>query len=201
MRSGFQCEIEPPVRQRESRFSFPNLLILDSRCSSTYGAPFQFIAATRLFQRCGATAFLVRSRPAGAARASVPPEWIVFPVRQEPVRLISFFHPNSAPSIGHGFGGIPAPCSFGSSAFPFPPKNSSQTTSKSFCVPPEMQTLALGADPSRYTSAPVTRRNSISTFYLMPKLLASRSWFPLSITMTPSRTSSAQRERSHLCTR
>src|ERR1700722_12670273 len=31
--------------------------------------------------------------------------------------------PLSAFSIGHGFGGIPAPGSFGSSAFPFPPKN------------------------------------------------------------------------------
>jgi hypothetical protein len=72
------------------------------------------------------------------------PAWIVLPVPQKPRSTYSFFHPHSAPSIGHGFGGIPAPYSFGSSAFPFPPKNSSQTTSKTFCGPPEMQTLALG---------------------------------------------------------
>jgi hypothetical protein len=56
----------------------------------------------------------------------------------------------SALSIGHGFGGIPAPCSFGSSAFPFPPKKSPGTTQEIFRAPPEMQTLALGADPSRF---------------------------------------------------
>src|SRR5882724_8886917 len=78
------------------------------------------------------------------------PRGLCLPFPKNRVQLISFFHPHSAPSIGHGFGGIPAPCSFGSSAFPSPPKNSSQTTSKTFCAPPEMQTLALGADPSRY---------------------------------------------------
>jgi single-strand DNA-binding protein len=77
--------------------------------------------------------------------------WIVIPVSpKKRVRLISFLALLSAPSIGHGFGGIPAPCNFGSSAFPFPPKNFSQTAAKTFCAPPEMQTLVLGADPSRF---------------------------------------------------
>jgi single stranded DNA-binding protein len=62
----------------------------------------------------------------------------------------SFFTPLSAPSIGHGFGGIPAPGSFGPSAFPFPPKKSQGTAQEISCAPPEMQTLALGADPSRF---------------------------------------------------
>ena len=76
--------------------------------------------------------------------------WIVLPVSPKPSSTHFVLGLHSTLSIGHGFGGIPAPCSFASSAFPFPPKNSSQTTSKTFCAPPEMQTLALGADPSRF---------------------------------------------------
>jgi hypothetical protein len=86
--------------------------------------------------------------PVGDARNGVPCG-LRFPVPQS--RVQSFVHGlHFTLSIGHGFGGIPAPGSFASSAFPFPPKNSSRTASKSFRAPPEMQTLALGADPSRF---------------------------------------------------
>jgi hypothetical protein len=60
------------------------------------------------------------------------------------------FSLHSTLSIWHGFGGIPAPGSFVSSAFPFLPKKSPGTTLEIFCAPPEMQTLALGADPTRF---------------------------------------------------
>jgi hypothetical protein len=80
----------------------------------------------------------------------IPSQLIVLPDPQKPRSNHFILSSPFRPSIGHGFGGIPAPGNFGSSAFPFPPKNSSQTRSKTFCAPPEMQTLALAADPSRF---------------------------------------------------
>ena len=67
-----------------------------------------------------------------------------------PIHPVSFIVSHSALSIGHGFGGIPAPGGFASSAFPVPPKKSSGTPRKIFRAPPEMQALSLGADPSRF---------------------------------------------------
>src|ERR1700684_2613259 len=68
-------------------------------------------------------------------------------------------------SIGHGFGGIPAPGSFVTSAFPFPPKNSLEKYRRVFvplpkCRPsPWEQTLSL-------SSAPITRaEKGDSTMY------------------------------------
>ena len=90
-----------------------------------------FSSAARPSQRCDVTAFHVRSPPACDTRTSVRPGWIELPV--PPRATFDSFHsfiPIPLLPLGHGFGGIPAPCSFGSSAFPFPPKNSSQTTLK-----------------------------------------------------------------------
>src|ERR1700682_343065 len=53
-------------------------------------------------------------------------------------------------SIGHCFGIVPAPGSFASSAFPAPPKKSSETAPKISCVPPKKQPLALGAVSTRF---------------------------------------------------
>jgi hypothetical protein len=73
--------------------------------------------------------------------------WLGIPI----LMLVLCIVPIPTLSIGYGFGGIPAPCDFGSSAFPFPPKKTSGTTEKFFCAPPEMQTLALGAVPTRFS--------------------------------------------------
>src|SRR5467141_1837079 len=76
---------------------------------------------------------------------------LVHPAFCELAGLVLCIVPIPTLSIGHGFGGIPAPCDFGSSAFPFPPQKTSGTTEKFFCAPPEMQTLALGAVPTRFS--------------------------------------------------
>src|SRR5260370_34160894 len=60
------------------------------------------------------------------------------------VTVVVFIVPIPVLCIGHCFGRIPTPCGFESSAFPSPPKKSSRTARKIFCVPPEMQTLVLG---------------------------------------------------------
>ena len=52
-------------------------------------------------------------------------------------------------SIGHGFGIIPAPGSFASSALPVPRRKIFERPTKIFRVPPTMQPLALGAETTR----------------------------------------------------
>ena len=78
-------------------------------------------------------ACLVRSPPVVNATASGVPCESCFPF---PKTQFDSFHssPPSALSIGHGFGGIPAPCGFRPSAFPFPPKNLRERR-KRFIVP------------------------------------------------------------------
>jgi len=114
-------------------------------------------------------AFLVRSLTVVNAMASDVPCELCFPFPQNRIRLISFLTPGSAPSIGHGFGGIPAPGSFVSSAFPFPPKKSPGTAQEIFCAPPEMQTLALGADPSRFRVPQLRGQKGDSKMYVIVK--------------------------------
>src|SRR5882672_9336046 len=75
---------------------------------------------------------------------------LVHPAISELAGLVLCIVPIPTLSIGHGFGGIPAPCDFVSSAFPFPPKKLREQQRSFCCAPPEMQTLALGADPSRF---------------------------------------------------
>jgi hypothetical protein len=132
-----------------SALFFPLTLLFDSRRSSTRDSPFRLPVPQSHPSDAMPPWCLVHRPPAGDARASVPCG-LCFPFPTKTSSAHFIFRIHSALSIGHGFGGIPAPCSFVSSAFPFPPKNSSQTTAKTFCAPPEMQTLALGADPSRF---------------------------------------------------
>jgi hypothetical protein len=86
-----------------------------------------FSTTARPSQRCDVTAFHVRSPSAGDARTSVRPVWIGLS-NSPKATFDSFYSFNPIPPLplGHGCGGIPAPRSFGSSAFPFPPKNSPQ---------------------------------------------------------------------------
>lgn|SRR5208283_1906400 len=109
------------------------------------------------------------SRRGGSER----PVWIVLHVSKKLSSTYFILRLHSALSIGHGFGGIPAPCGFVSSAFPFPPKNSSRTAAKTFCAPPEMQTLALGADPSRF-QVPQLQGQKMETHKCTK--IASNSW-------------------------
>ena len=75
------------------------------------------------------------------------------PVRHRAPRILlsSAGHPFSAAHFpGHASGQIPAPGTFEPSAFPPPPKKSSETPLKISCAPPEMQSLGLGAAASRF---------------------------------------------------
>jgi hypothetical protein len=52
--------------------------------------------------------------------------------------------------LGTASGQIPAPRTFAPSAFPSPPKKSTETPLKISCAPPEMQSLGLGAAAFRF---------------------------------------------------
>ena len=76
--------------------------------------------------------------------------WSVLPVSSKAISTHFIFASLPPISLGTASAEFLRPGTFGSSAFPFPPKNSSRAAAKTFCAPPEMQTLALGADPSRF---------------------------------------------------
>jgi len=110
--------MEPPFLDVSRVLPFANLLS-DSRRSSTETRPPRFL-------RCeGIPTLRCHSVPRQQCTSMChenerPPMWIELPVPQKPpsthLILSSSFRPFS---LGHGFGGIPAPCSFGSSAFRF----------------------------------------------------------------------------------
>ena len=75
--------------------------------------------------------------------------WIVLPVPQNRVRLISFFASILPSPLGTASGEFLRPAASALLLFRFLPKIFGNEI-EHFCAPPEMQTLALGADPSRF---------------------------------------------------
>jgi len=76
-------------------------------------------------------------------------------LRSRPTEFISFlaayqFSLFLSPVLGRCFGRIPTPGSFASSAFPSPPKKSSETAPKISRAPPKNQPLALGVVSTRF---------------------------------------------------
>ena len=102
-------------------------------------------------------AFSLHSRRPSPRPKLLPPQGVPpFPAAIDKT-CFGTFPPVPTVSIGHGFGIIPAPGSFASSAFPVPPNKSSEKPPKISRVPPKKQTLALGAASSRFLGAPITR--------------------------------------------
>src|SRR5258705_6016768 len=81
---------------------------------------------------------------------------LVHPAISELAGLVLCIVPIPTLSIGHGFGGIPAPCDFVSSAFPFPPKKTSGTTAKFLLCPSRNADARLGSRPLSLSSARIT---------------------------------------------
>ena len=88
---------------------------------------------------------------------------LVHPAFCELAGLVLCIVPIPTLSIGHGFGGIPAPCDFGSSAFPFPPKKNLGNNRDVFLCPSRNADPRLGSSPHSLFSAPITRAENGET--------------------------------------
>jgi hypothetical protein len=101
-------------------------------------------------QRCDVTASMYAVHQHVTREQASAPCGLSFQFPESHVRLILFFHPHSAPSIGPRLRGNSCALQLRIFCFSVSSQKLSATTANTFCAPPEMQALALGADPSRF---------------------------------------------------